>query len=100
MELLHRRMRDQDFTILAVNEDEGGRDTVQQFVDRLGLTFPVLLDPDGEVPRKYGVTGYPETFLVDKDGTVVLHHVGFQNWADERVEHMLRQLVTARRDGA
>ena len=34
----------------------------------LGLAvkgFPVLLDPQGRVPGRYGVTGYPETFVID-----------------------------------
>ena len=35
------------------------------------VTFPVLPDPDLQIADRYKVTGYPETFLIDRsrDGT-------------------------------
>lgn len=99
MEVLSRRMAEKDFVVLGVSQDEEGRAAVQPFVDQFGITFPVLLDPRGEVGRKFGVTGYPETFIIDKDGTVLEHHIGFRDWSDERVGATLRQLIAAPGDG-
>lgn len=83
MERLHRRLQGQDFIMLAVSEDEDGATAVRPFVDELGLTFPILLDPQGVLPPRYGVTGYPETFIIDREGKVVQHTIGPERWDSE-----------------
>jgi cytochrome c biogenesis protein CcmG/thiol:disulfide interchange protein DsbE len=84
MEQLYRRLKGQDFVMLAVSEDAEGSDPVRAMVEEAGLTFPVLLDPQGEVSPRYGVTGYPETFIIDRQGMVVEHIVGPEDWSTAR----------------
>ncbi len=93
MEVLHRRLGGEDFVVLAVSADADGRQVVAPFVQELALTFPVLLDPDGQVVSRYRVTGYPETFIVDRDGRIVAHEIGPRDWSDGRYERALRGLV-------
>jgi peroxiredoxin len=93
MERLHQRLRGKEFVMLAVSEDEAGATAVRPFVDDMRLTFPVLLDPDGGVPSRYGVTGYPETFLIDRSGKVVHHVIGPEDWDREEVYQFLLQLL-------
>ena len=81
MERLHQQMKDRGFVLLAVSEDEGGAQAVKSFVDQMKVTFPVLLDPQGEVGRKYGVWGFPESFLLDRDGRIVERVIGPRDWA-------------------
>jgi len=64
-----------DLVILAVNAEES-QDTVKGFVTRMGLTFDVLLDPEGEIQRLYQLRGYPTSFFVDKEGVLQAQHVG------------------------
>ncbi|MCC2684923.1 MAG: resA [Paenibacillaceae bacterium] len=63
------KWRQQGFTVLAVNLGEN-KVTVDSFVKQLKLTFPVLLDPDMDLSRKYGVKLYPTTYFVDKSGKI------------------------------
>lgn len=98
MERLHQRLHGKDFVMLAVSEDEAGATAVQPFVQEMGLTFPVLLDTEGTVPARYGVTGYPETFLIDREGRVVHHTIGPEDWDSEPVFQFLRQLLQSRPD--
>ena len=50
---------------------------MQQFVDRMGLSFPVLMgDNTYLVQRDFGVYGLPATFIIDAEGNVVDHHGG------------------------
>jgi len=93
MEALYQRLRDDGLVMLAVNADANGHEAVELFVRKLGLTFPVLLDPDGVVPGRYGATGYPETFIVDRDGRVVAHEIGPHDWSEVRFERALRVLM-------
>ena len=81
MERLHQRLKDKGFVILAVSEDEGGAAGVKTFVEQMHVTFPVLLDPDGDVGRKYEVWGFPESFLLDRDGRVVERVIGPRDWS-------------------
>lgn len=93
MEKLHRSLAGSDFVMLAVSEDVQGQKVVEPFVRQLGLTFPILLDPDGVIPRKYGVTGYPETFVIDRTGKVVQHLIGPENWGSDQVLAYFHKLL-------
>ncbi len=81
MESLYRRLKGRDFEILAVSIDREGGKAVRPFVSKNGLTFPVLLDPENKISRLYGLTGVPETFIIDKNGVVIKKVIGAQNWA-------------------
>jgi len=80
MQALYDTLAGGDFTMLAVNSDQSGRDVVEKFVDTYKLRFPVLPDPDLQVAGRYKVTGYPETFVIDRNGMVVAHEIGPRHW--------------------
>jgi peroxiredoxin len=81
MERLYQRFRDRGMELLAVSQDDAGaRQKVADFVQDLGVTFPVLLDPEREVGSRYGVWGYPETFVLDREGRVVERVIGPRAW--------------------
>jgi cytochrome c biogenesis protein CcmG/thiol:disulfide interchange protein DsbE len=64
----------------------------QAFLARLGDPFAtVLVDLDGRAGVEFGVTGVPETFVVDRDGTVLAKHTGPLAEADaQRLEKLAR----------
>ncbi len=99
IEALHRRFRGDDLVILAVSEDAEGEKAVRPLIEQLGVSFPVLLDPDGALSPRYGVTGYPETFVIGRDGRVIEHFVGPTDWVTPaRINYfqtLLRQPVGA-----
>ena len=64
-----------DLQIVAVNFDEA-QHLVKNFVDELGLTFEVLLDPGAEIQRLYQVRGYPTSYFIDPAGVVRVIHIG------------------------
>ncbi len=71
----HEALRDQGFSVLAVNNREHA-DQVVAFRDELGLTFPIALDPTGAVQDQYALFSYPSSYLIDRDGTVLARHFG------------------------
>jgi len=95
MERLYQRMRGRDFTMLAISEDEGGAAAVAPFVAELGLSFPVLLDPDARLSPRFGATGYPETFILDRNGNVVNHIIGPAAWDSEEMMRYFQALLEA-----
>ena len=56
----------------------------RRFVRRFDWTFPIVFDGEGDVSKRYGVTGYPETFVIDRQGRVVDALVGAVNSAEDR----------------
>jgi cytochrome c biogenesis protein CcmG/thiol:disulfide interchange protein DsbE len=48
----------------------------QAFLDEFSVTYPSAVDPSNRTARAYGVTGVPETFVVDRQGLLVQHFVG------------------------
>jgi len=78
MPLIQRRykaLKDQGFTVLAVNFDEPIAD-VSAFARSLNLTFTVLLDPGGVIDDLYHMRGYPSSFIVDRSGMIKQVHIG------------------------
>lgn len=63
------------FEVLAINADEPAFE-VQQFVAEIGVTFPVLLDPAGDIQELYRIRGYPMSFFLDSDGRIQIQHIG------------------------
>ena len=54
-------------------------ETVQAFAQNQGLTFPILLDENGSVARKYGVQGIPTSFFIDRQGVIQARYTGALN---------------------
>lgn len=70
LERWHKRISARGATVLGVDAIDVTSDA-QDFVEEFGLTYPMVKDTDEEVGRSYGITGYPETFVVDRRGRVV-----------------------------
>lgn len=75
MENEYQKMKDEGIEFLAINIAESEL-AVSRFTERLGLTFPILLDPDRAVTNLYEVGPIPSTYFVDKDGILVDHYTG------------------------
>lgn len=57
------------FVVLAINLDESNV-TVRSFQERLGLTFPIVIDKAERVARSYGIIPLPTSYLLDRNGVV------------------------------
>ncbi|MBI4683118.1 MAG: TlpA family protein disulfide reductase [Nitrospirae bacterium] len=44
------------------------------------VSLPTLISPDNEAAKKYGITGVPETFIIDKEGIIREKSVGPKAW--------------------
>ena len=62
--------------VIGINLQEGYLDVLKGFVDGIGVTYPLLLDPDGEAKKAYRVIVQPQTFFIDKNGVLRAMHAG------------------------
>lgn len=96
MEVLYREFKDQGLEILAVSSDMEGETIVQPFVKKLGLSYPILLDPDFRADDKYLIQSVPTTVLVDKDGVITHRMVGARNWSAPESRDLIAKLLKAK----
>jgi len=89
----YRRYAPQGLIVLAVDLREKA-ETVQPIVQRLDLTFPILLDPTATVGEKrYQVRALPTTLFLRPDGLITARHVG--PLSERLLESLLAELMTA-----
>ncbi|MFJ8261796.1 TlpA disulfide reductase family protein [Rummeliibacillus sp. NPDC094406] len=64
--------------ILAVNltKSDKDEDYIRDFVKSYDMTYPVLLDEDGEQQKQYEIVTIPTTFFIDKNGRIQKKVVG------------------------
>jgi cytochrome c biogenesis protein CcmG/thiol:disulfide interchange protein DsbE len=90
---LYDRFDRADFEMLAISVDEDA-EPVEEFRSRLGIDFPILMDPTQQTSRLYQTMGFPESLLVDRDGVVVERYVGPRDWDHPSYEKRIRNLIT------
>jgi thiol-disulfide isomerase/thioredoxin len=77
---LNNAMAGKPFQMVAISIDEGGLPAIEAFFKESGFNLPTYTDPDGKAARTYGVTGVPETFVIDKNGILVKKVIGPLAW--------------------
>ena len=92
MQRLYTKLPKDKFEMIALfNNDK--KPAVRKFVSQLGLTFPILSDEHNFAGTKYGLTGLPETFIVDKQGVIREKIIGPAKWdSPENVEMLMRYI--------
>ncbi|MEG2377631.1 MAG: TlpA disulfide reductase family protein [Clostridia bacterium] len=74
-------------TFLMINQPDGGRETIETakaFIASQPYSFPVYFDIDFNAAAAYGVSLYPTTVVIDKDGYIVTGRVGITTVAQLR----------------
>ena len=93
MEKLYQKFKGKNFEILAVSIDEPGLKAVAPFMKKSNLTFPALIDSEGTIKAVYGITGVPESFIIDKQGILIKKIVGPVDWAATNVFRFFSDLI-------
>lgn len=95
MEILSRDLEPRGLTVLAVNHQEDPT-VVGRFTREYGVTFRVLLDPEGAVAARYRVVGLPGSYFIDRSGLLVGSVLGLRDWSSPEARRYLHQLLAAR----
>ena len=74
LEQTWQRYRNQGLVVVGVDAQDFTTDA-KRFASRYGITYPIVHDAPGSTVDRYGVTGFPETFFVDRRGRLVGAHI-------------------------
>ena len=92
MERLYQEFKGKGFEILAVNVKDKRSDALA-FVKKLKLSYPIMMDPEGEIGLLYGAFGMPTTYLIDENGLVVARLWGPADWYSPGARNLIKALL-------
>lgn len=75
IEAVWQRHKSRGLEVIAINAGQD-RKTATDFIARIGVTYPVLLDERSKIAKGYGVVGLPTTYFVDAKGIVRAKLIG------------------------
>ncbi|RDV38918.1 TlpA family protein disulfide reductase [Bradymonadaceae bacterium TMQ3] len=96
MEALVRQYRDQGMVMVAVSLDAEWAEVdgfMQEFLPGQRSAMTVLLDAENQVSRLYGTEMIPETYIIDRDGTVIARFVGDYDWTRPEARQLIEALL-------
>ena len=97
IEALHKQYGPKGLKIIAVSIDDPGMDSaIRAFAKQYGLTFEILHDPKGTITDMYDISGYPETFIVGKDGVIRKKLMQAADWNSPDARALVDRLLAER----
>jgi cytochrome c biogenesis protein CcmG, thiol:disulfide interchange protein DsbE len=94
IEQLYKDLGPKGLRVVAVSVDvPGSEQKVRDFVQQYGLTFDVLNNGTGEIEKRYQTTGYPETFVIGRDGLIRKKVIGASRWSSDANRNLIAQLL-------
>lgn len=94
MQRLKEKMAGRPFTILAVNMAESNAE-VRAFINKLRIDFPVLMDRDGALLKRWKVIVFPTSFIIDPAGRIRYAALGELEWDSPEILQKLSALLPA-----
>jgi DsbE subfamily thiol:disulfide oxidoreductase len=92
MDKLYREFKGKGFEIVAVNVKDKQPDAVA-FLKQTKVSYPIMLDPAGEVGLLYGAWGMPASYLIDRQGVVLARMWGPAEWYSPQARNLIKTLV-------
>ncbi|MBQ0767873.1 MAG: TlpA family protein disulfide reductase [Bizionia sp.] len=86
---LHDDYKDKIEFVLVSNEDEA---IISKFLANKSYTFPVY-SALSERPETFNVRSIPQTFLIDRQGNIIIDETGAANWNSDKVRDKIDELL-------
>ncbi len=90
------KYRAQGLKIIGVNVDAKTEDA-KKFLAQTPAHFTIVFESTGATQKKYGVKGMPTSFLVGRDGKIILQHQGFVAADGEKLEKEIKAALEAKK---
>lgn len=89
---VQKEFEDQGFTVIAVNVDVD-KVLSDEFLQEVPANFPIVYDPKGKIAKAYQLVGMPSSYIVNRNGDVVVAHVGFYSEKTSKYQTEIEALL-------
>lgn len=89
---LKQKMAGKPFQLISINYAED-RNTILNFMKKVKVEFPVLIDENGDFARKWNVIAFPSTFIIDPQGQIRYGVNAAVEWDTEEITEKISQLL-------
>ena len=89
LDQLYQSYNDKVVFLFVSNEEIA---VVNKFLAKKGMSLPVY-KPISNYPEVFDVTSIPRTFLIDKQGNIVIDKTGAANWNSDKVQATIDELL-------
>ena len=95
LQTVQDRHGSQGLLVLGVlTKDSAKESEVKVFLQKLGVTLPVLMDQDGIIGKRYGLIGLPCNFMIDKEGILKGKYLGYGEDVKKEFEKRLIEVLS------
>lgn len=92
LERLYNEHRERGLTVIGVSQDRA-MSNVQQFLRRVHVSFPIVLDDAHAVAGRYSPPRMPTSYIIDRRGVVRHRHDGYRSGDAATIEREVRALL-------
>jgi len=89
---LYKRYNPAGFEYLGINVEEDNTDALK-LINDLGVSFPILFDPESKASELYRVDAMPTTVLIDKKGQIRYLNRGYKPGDEDKYRDEIRELI-------
>lgn len=94
IEALHRGLLNNDAFMMVTILYKDDVKTAADYMHAYSYTFPLFTDNDGNSAKRYGVTGVPETYIIDKKGALRKRVIGPADWNSSEARTFINSLLS------
>jgi hypothetical protein len=92
--MLHARLKDKGFAVVAVSLDRGDMKTVTDFLEAKGIDhLAAYQDTDRDISAKWEYGGVPASFIIDREGRLVERVDGPREWTSGEIIRKIEALL-------
>ena len=92
LQQLYQEFKGKGLEIVAVNIKDKRNDALA-FVRKQKLSYPILMDPEGDIGLLYGAYATPTVYLIDRKGVVLARQWGPAGWYSPAARNLIKSLV-------
>ena len=93
LQSLWNKLGNENIKVIGVVSDKDKVTNVKDFISKLKLTFPIVLDSEGSTYNSYLVKALPTTYIVGKDGKFLARAIGAIDWKDEALMQYIQEMA-------
>jgi peroxiredoxin len=91
----YKKYRSKGLTVMGITEMNPTAGEVRRVLRQRGVTYPVTIDRDEKLIKRYGFDAHPDTVVIDRSGKIAHVEIGFVRGDEKTIERAFLPLMNA-----